>query len=284
MSPISGLLGSAFALANLVLIVWLLSRTPLWPDFRTGRRLPDGSRRKGAGTTWTWVFACIMWGASTSFALVMLTALPIMDITSKLGWDFVSASFGGAYPEEIVKSLGIVIILFSFRQLNRPWHGLVSGAIVGLGFEVNENILYGATGALLDPNSDLAGLIGMWQIRTFVGPLLHTVLSAIAGYGIALALFRAGKTTRWRWAVGCGGVGIAFALHFIWNLMWVNPVLAYINIAVVCLLMYPLIIYLFWSCWKQARVDCSYAWTPGAITSVHELSLIDAHSTANKAS
>ncbi|WP_080792763.1 PrsW family intramembrane metalloprotease [Corynebacterium pacaense] len=281
-SPVSGLLGMVFGAVYLVLIPWLLSRTPLWPDFRSGRRMPDGSRRKGDGATWTWMLACLMWGGSASFAVVMVTALPIMGITDKLGWVFVSASLGGAYPEEIVKSLGILLILYSFRQLNRPWHGLVTGAIVGLGFEVNENILYGATGALMDPNSDFAGLISMWQLRTFVGPLLHTVFSAIAGYGIALALFRAGKSAGWRWAVGCGWVFIAFTLHFAWNLLWENTVIAYVNIVVVCLVMYPLIGYLIWTCWRQARVDASYAWAPGAITSTRELSLIDAHAVENR--
>lgn len=265
-APFAGVLGLVFSLLYLIIVIWLLSRTPLWPDFTTFRKTPEGLKRRGQGSTTQWVAASLLWGAFVSFGLVMIFGLSVMDLTTKLGLDFFMASFAGAYPEEIAKSLGIALILLSFRQLNRPWHGLATGALVGLGFEVNENLLYGSTGALLDPNSDLDGVLMMWGYRTVFGPLIHTILSAFAGYGIALALFRAHKTTAWRWGVAGFWVFVAFALHFAWNLMWENQIASIINMVVVSVIMYPLIGYLIVRSWREARTDQTYAYTPGVFT------------------
>lgn len=265
-NPLAGILGVVFTLFYLVIVIWLLSRTPLWPDFKSFRRTPEGNKRRGHGSTTQWVAASLLWGAFVSFGLVMIFGLSVMDLTTKLGLDFFMASFTGAYPEEIAKSLGIALILLSFRQLNRPWHGLATGALVGLGFEVNENLLYGSTGALLDPNSDLDGVLMMWGYRTVFGPLIHTILSAFAGYGIALALFRAHKTLAWRWGVACAWIFVAFALHFAWNMMWEAQLASMINMIMVSLIMYPLIVYLIVRSWRDARADHTYAYTPGIVT------------------
>ena len=170
----------------------------------------------------------------------------------------------------------MAVILLSFRQLNRPWHGLATGALVGLGFEINENLLYGAVGGLMDPNSDLSGMLFMWQIRTIAGPLIHTVLTALAGYGIALALFRAGKSTGWRVGVVAAWIALVFALHFMWNLLWESTAAAITTYVIISLIMYPVVGYLIWRSWREARADSTYAYAPAAITGTTELALVDA--------
>lgn len=278
--PLATLLGIVFAILYLVIITWLLSRTPLWPDFTTFRRTPSGEKRRGHGSTTQWVGASLLWGGLASVGIVMVSGLPVMDLMTKLDLDFFMASMAGAYPEEIAKSLGVALILLSFRQLNRPWHGLATGALVGLGFEVNENLLYGSTGALLDANSDIDGVLFMWGYRTIAGPLIHTIFTAFAGYGIAQALFRAHKSTAWRWGVAIAWIGVAFALHFAWNLLWESFTASIINIVVVSLIMYPLIGVLIWRSWREARTDRTYAYAPGALTNSTDLALIDAPAAA----
>ncbi|BAU94533.1 hypothetical protein N24_0271 [Corynebacterium suranareeae] len=265
--PLSSVLSFVFAVIYMAVVLFALSRTPLWPNFKT----PGATKRAGL----KWAVASLWWGAFVSFGLIMLLAGPILSITDKLNWDFVSMSFGGAYPEEIAKALGVAIILLSFRQLNRPWHGFITGTLVGLGFEVNENILYGATGAMMDPNSDIEGVLMMWQYRTLLGPFIHTLLTGFAGYGIALAFFRARKTIAWRWGVAIGWTLIAFALHFAWNLLWEDDIASIINIVVVSVIMYGLAIYIFWSNWAEARDDSSYAFAPGIITNTKDLALVE---------
>lgn len=253
-SWVGALMGVGFAVVYLVVVLWLLSRSPMWP------------RRDGAG--WQWVLASLVWGGGVSFVLVMIGGLPITVLTERLGWKLVSASFGGAYPEEIAKVLGVGVMLFAFRALNRPWHGLMTGALIGLGFEVAENVMYGAFGATLDPNSDVDGSLFVWGVRVFAGPGLHIVFSALAGWGLGQAVFVAGRSTAWRVGVAAGWLFVAFALHFAWNLMWPKEAWLVTNYLVVAAVMYPLVIWVWVRAHRRARADDSYAFSPAPVTTV----------------
>lgn len=256
-SPVGASLSVVFAVLYLALVLWLLSRSPMWPE------------RVGAG--WRWVVASLLWGGGVSFLLVMIGGVPVMAITDRLGLQFLVASLGGAYPEEISKALGVGVVLFSFRALNRPWHGLMTGAVVGLGFEVTENALYGAFGALLDPNTDVTGALEIWGVRIFAGPGLHIIFSALAGWGLGLAMFTANRSTSWRLSTAAGWLLVAFALHFAWNLLYPAGWMMIANYIVVSLVMYPLIIVVWIRAHKACRADRSYAFTPVPITSVGQL-------------
>ncbi len=229
-----GLIGAAIYLA---VGTGIFRALPLWP--------------KAGG--W-WYFSCLIWGSGISVGIVSLFATPLVTITEKLGWQAVTASLAGAYPEEIVKSLGIAIILLHFRELNRPWHGLVTGAMVGLGFETLENFTYGAVGSLLHADSDLYGAMTMWGLRSVAGPGLHVCLSALAGLGIGYALLLADAQRRWLYAIA--GVGAAFCLHFCWNVIWdTNELAQVLWLLVVACVLYSATIYAIWFCVKQAKID-----------------------------
>ncbi|HHU67961.1 PrsW family intramembrane metalloprotease [Corynebacterium sp.] len=253
-SPLGGLVGVGLAAVLLAVVLWLLSRSPMWPE------------RSGAG--WRWVVAGLLWGAGVSFTFVMVGGVPIITITNRLDMTLFAASFGGAYPEEIAKFLGVGVILFSFRALNRPWHGLMTGAVIGLGFELAENIMYGASGAVEDPNSDLTGVLGMWGLRLVLGPGLHVIFSALAGWGLGLALFTAGRSRAWRAGVAGGWLFVAFSLHFLWNTMWPQEWMLLTNYLVLSLIMYPLFIWVWVRAHRAARADASYAWTERPLTSL----------------
>lgn len=250
-------LGVLFSVLYVAFVLWLLRRSPMWPE------------RGGAG--WRWVAASLLWGGGVSFLLVMLGGLPVLAITDRLGLRLISASLGGAYPEEIAKVLGVGVILFSFRALNRPWHGLVTGAVVGLGFEVVENAMYGSFGAILDPNTDVTGTLEMWGVRIFAGPGLHIVFSAVAGWGLGLAVFAAGRSTAWRLRTAAGWLFVAFALHFAWNLLYPEGWMMIANYIVVSLVMYPVFIVVWIRAHRACRADRSYAFTPVPVTSVRQV-------------
>lgn len=250
-------LGVLFSVLYVAFVLWLLSRSPMWPE------------RGGAG--WRWVAASLLWGGGVSFLLVMLGGLPVLAITDRLGLRLISASLGGAYPEEIAKVLGVGVILFSFRALNRPWHGLVTGAVVGLGFEVVENAMYGSFGAILDPNTDVTGTLEMWGARIFAGPGLHIVFSAVAGWGLGLAVFMAARSTAWRLRTAAGWLFVAFALHFAWNLLYPEGWMMIANYIVVSLVMYPVFIVVWIRAHRACRADRSYAFTPVPVTSVRQV-------------
>ncbi|WP_151529631.1 MULTISPECIES: PrsW family intramembrane metalloprotease [Corynebacterium] len=255
LSPQGFVVGIPCAVLYAVVIISLLRRTPLWPSARTA----PGLRR--SQVLW-WVLSAMSWGAFASFELTMLSGGPIMALTSKLGWDMVEASLGGAYPEEISKVLGVVLIIFSFRFLNRPWHGFITGALVGLGFEIAENLLYGTVGAVYHPASDLWGALHMWGLRTLLGVGLHVVLSAIAGWGVGYALFGGSKVARLstsrRILIALGWLLASFVGHFWWNLQWGNTVAMGVSIVLAGCYIYGLFIVLLVRLWKQAKRDTGY--------------------------
>lgn len=250
----AALLSVGFGIIYTIVVILIFRWSAVWP-------------RAGA---W-WLTACLVWGAGVSFLVVMISGLPLLALMENLGWTFVTASFGGAYPEEIVKALGVAVILLSFRQLTRPWHGFATGAMIGLGFEVFENLLYGTFGAMMDPNSDVLGVIQIWLVRVFAGPGLHVVFTALIGWGIGLALFTAGRSTAWRWGVAVGWIFIGFAFHFAWNLMWEETVMQLINMAVVAVFMYPLFIWVWVHAHRSARRDPSQVTIPLPLMNFAEL-------------
>ncbi|WP_151641042.1 PrsW family intramembrane metalloprotease [Corynebacterium sp. 11A] len=255
LSPQGFVVGIPCAVLYAVVIISLLRRTSLWPSARTAPGLQRSQVLR-------WVVSAISWGAFASFGLTMLSGGPIMALTSKLGWDKVEASLGGAYPEEISKALGVVIIIFSFRFLNRPWHGFITGALVGLGFEITENLLYGTIGAVYHPASDLWGALHMWGLRTLLGVGLHVVLSAIAGWGVGYALLGGPQVARLstprRIFIALGWLLASFAGHFWWNLQWGNTVAMGVSIALAGCYIYGLFIVLLVRLSKQAKRDTGY--------------------------
>lgn len=252
MSVSGAAIGIVLATLYVGLVVWLLSRSRMWPA-------PDG-----AG--WRWVAASLVWGSGVSLGIVAISGLPIMELTEKLGWDAVAASFGGAYPEEIAKALGVGVILFVFRGLNRPWHGLLTGALVGLGFEAIENALYGSMGSLLSPTSDVSGALEIWFARIVTGPGLHIIFSALAGWGLGLAIFSARRSTAWRYSVAGSWLFVAFLLHFLWNIMWPENWMFLANYVAVALMMYPLFVWVWLRARRAYKADDTYSFTPRPVT------------------
>lgn len=235
LSSVGTWVGLLFGALYLVAGTLLFRAGPLWPN---------------AGSLW-WL-SCVAWGAGMSVALVFPASTGWTNITDKLGWEPVAASFSGAYPEELSKAFGVVIILYAFRKLNRPWHGFVTGGLVGLGFEVHENVIYGATGALLDPNSDFNGAVEMWFTRMVAGPGLHIVFTALAGWGIGLAMFRR-DSLRGLWWVVAG-----LLLHFVWNILWPSEFWLVVHYVALTILIYPLFIWVYWQAVRAKETDNSY--------------------------
>lgn len=181
------------------------------------------------GTPKRLVVLALLWGGAASVVMAAVVVQPpVVSAVDKLGWYSVTASFAGAYPEEIAKGLGIWLLLWMGRAWwNRPWHGIVAGLLVGLGFEVYENMMYAMMLAVMDPVSDLQGAFSTYFVRVIAGPAKHMMFSALVGYGIGLAMFvgaKAGKRRGGAWRLGAivlwGGLG--FLTHFAWNVRWFN--------------------------------------------------------------
>ncbi|QDZ43211.1 PrsW family intramembrane metalloprotease [Corynebacterium sp. sy039] len=241
--PSTFLLSMLFAVVLFAAIFCILRFSRLWP------------KGKGRG----WLFAALLWGGAFSTVVPLFIAQPIIDLCAKTRLFALAASFGGAYPEEILKGMGVLFILWLFRYLDRPWHGFVVGALVGLGFEVVENILYGAQGALFDPNSDIAGVTQSWFTRTIFGFGLHPIFTGCTGYGLGHALLRAGWSKKKRILIATSWFMLGFGLHFAWNIALDSEVMMIVVHIVLLVLAYAIFLY----CYIRSHLAAKNA--PGVI-------------------
>ncbi|UBI06570.1 PrsW family intramembrane metalloprotease [Corynebacterium falsenii] len=202
---------------------------------------------------WVWLPIALWWGAGAGMGFVMIAGDGVTNLFEQLGLPIFTVSLSGAWPEEIGKGLGTLLILLCIPALKRPWHGLAVGAFVGLGFVVIENIGYGVSGGMLNPVSNVAGVSQIWLTRTIAGPMQHAIFTGIAGWGIGLGLFSRGKSTAWRWTVALGFVLLGFFCHFLWNASPSDPKVNYMTMGVAALVGYGTFIFLLFRARKLEK-------------------------------
>ncbi|GAB3948062.1 PrsW family intramembrane metalloprotease [Corynebacterium tapiri] len=230
-------LGLLFTVIYTAVGVWLISRTPWWPKHvRTAR----------------WVATCLLWGGGAGM-LIAMTGVWATSLATDHGWEEAIASWGGAYNEELGKLLGTGLILASFSGLTRPWHGLATGFLVGLGFETAENLGYGAMGGDTDPYSDMHGMLESWALRMVAGVLLHAVLAGIAGWALGWAFFTIRRSFAWRVGIVAGAWAFGFLIHFAWNYTVMVRDWDVVKIVVVAVIMYGAFAYVAWRAWVWSR-------------------------------
>ena len=251
-------------------VTWLLSRHAAWPH----PLQQSGTTGLGLSAWWrmnSWWIVALLWGGSvcTLGAQIMAPAMPLME---KLGMPMFTASFAGAYPEEFLKALGVLVIALSTRYVTRPWHTFMVGFMVGLGFEVVENCYYSVSLAVLDPTSDLSGALTSWGTRMVLGVFLHPICTALAGYGFGHALYRAEWTPSRRLLTALGFYLMGFAIHFFWNMRMDNEIASISILIAVGILLYVLGIYFLVRIQREATSDRTYAvttvessWMPATI-------------------
>ena len=172
------------------------------------------------GTPLRLVLMALAWGGVVAATLAgAVFSFPWLSVSEKLGLHALSMSLAAAVPEEVLKGLGVWILLWIGRAWwNRPWHGLVAGMLVGLGFGAVEHMTYALNLAVLHPESDVYGVIVFYGMRLILVPLLHMLMTGIVGYGIGKAMYegpRLGHPARFLQLAGWGA--LAMSAHFAWN-------------------------------------------------------------------
>jgi RsiW-degrading membrane proteinase PrsW (M82 family) len=164
------------------------------------------------------------WGAMVATMAAMPGNRALLGLTAKLiGPDFAMAwgpAIASPAVEELLKALGLVmIVLVARRQINSVLDGMVYGALIGLGFQVVENIFYALNAVEMANGGDtVAPVVATFFLRGFLAGLWsHTLFSAVAGAGIAWFLVRTDRPLPVRWGGLFVGLGLAWAVHFIWN-------------------------------------------------------------------
>lgn len=169
------------------------------------------------------------WGGLVATSAAISGSAALQNILAKQGSPELAAQWGpalaGAGVEEILKVLGVFAI-----ALVTPYHtasivsGFSYGALVGLGFQVIEGVVYAVSAAAVYAGHDQVGpVVAAFLVRGFMAGLWsHTLFTALAGAGVAYALVRRDQPVLLRGGVALGLFLTAWGFHFLWN----SPVLS----------------------------------------------------------
>ncbi|GGK35859.1 hypothetical protein GCM10010124_30660 [Pilimelia terevasa] len=164
------------------------------------------------------------WGALVATTLAVAGTPAANNLLAKVASPDFAAAWGpavaGATVEEVVKTLGVwAIVLLAAGYVNSVLDGFVYGALVGLGFQVAENVVYAISAVALAGLGDRPdAVVTTFLLRGVLGGLWsHTLFSGLAGAGIGYLVVRHQRSWTVRVltaALACTGAWLA---HFIWN-------------------------------------------------------------------
>jgi RsiW-degrading membrane proteinase PrsW (M82 family) len=164
------------------------------------------------------------WGGLVATSVSIPGSTALENLVAKLGSPHLAAEWGatlaGPAVEEIAKTLGVVaIVLIARQQINSVLDGVVYGAMVGLGFQIAEDIVFAVGAVALAGQGDqIQPVIATFLLRGFLsGVWSHTLFGALAGAGIGYLVVRRDKTFAFRLGVALLAVLGAWASHALWN-------------------------------------------------------------------
>jgi RsiW-degrading membrane proteinase PrsW (M82 family) len=129
--------------------------------------------------------------------------------------------------EELYKGAGLVAIyLMAKGEFNSLMDGLVYGAMIGLGFQVMENVQYFLHAAAQSGVDQLGAVVGTYFVRVVLAGLYsHTLFSGLMGFGFAYAVTRRDVSRPRRFGVAALFAVLAWAAHFVWNSPWLDSLM-----------------------------------------------------------
>ncbi|WP_283139308.1 PrsW family intramembrane metalloprotease [Rhizohabitans arisaemae] len=166
--------------------------------------------------------AAFVWGGLVATGLALTANTASLSFLAKVDPTFASAwgpAVAGPTTEETLKMMGvIVIVLINRNQFDRVLDGFVYGALVGLGFQFVEDMLYGLAAAAQTGESWVSAVVINFVLRGLVNGLwTHAAWTAIAGAGVACFVTRR-ELSRWkRVTVATCLFLVAWFLHFLNN-------------------------------------------------------------------
>jgi RsiW-degrading membrane proteinase PrsW (M82 family) len=168
----------------------------------------------------------ILWGGVVATSAALSGGAALQNLLAKVFSPAAAARWGPAVTGAAVEELVMV-------------DGFVYGALVGLGFQLIEDMVFALSAVALDAGVDaIAPVIGSFLVRGFLGGLWsHTLFTALAGAGVAYALTRRSHPAWQRTAVALLLFGLAAGFHFLWNspFLAVRPPIGLLGVVAVVL-------------------------------------------------
>ena len=165
-----------------------------------------------------------LWGGLVATSISIRGTGALYNLLAKLVSPAFAATWGpalaGPTVEEVAKVLGVVaIVLIARAQVNSVLDGVVYGALVGLGFQVVENVAYAVNAVAMAGRGDQVGpVMATFLLRGFLAGLWsHTLFTALAGAGIGYLVVRTDRSALERVGVAAAAFAGAWACHLLWN-------------------------------------------------------------------
>jgi RsiW-degrading membrane proteinase PrsW (M82 family) len=157
--------------------------------------------------------------ANSAFLTFLQHVLPSNQVES---W---GASVVAPVDEEFYKGAGLVMIYLIARdEIDGLMDGLVYGAMIGLGFQVMENIQYFVHAAA--QSGHMGAVVGTFFVRVLIAGLYsHMLFTGLLGFGFAYFVTR--RTESWARRAGVFALFIvlAWAAHFVWDSPWLDSLM-----------------------------------------------------------
>ncbi|TQM79172.1 RsiW-degrading membrane proteinase PrsW (M82 family) [Saccharothrix saharensis] len=164
------------------------------------------------------------WGGFAATYLAIPANTAIFSLAAKLGGPRFSADWGAALAgpivEETLKILGVVLLVLVARNQFRTVLSVVAtGAVVGLGFQVLEDLSYSLNSAIAFPmDNEVLPVALVFGTRGILsGIWSHAMYTSIAAFGVGYFLTRRTKPFAQRLGVAIGAYLVAWSVHFFWN-------------------------------------------------------------------
>nr|WP_225751039.1 PrsW family intramembrane metalloprotease [Pseudoclavibacter sp. Marseille-Q3772] len=159
---------------------------------------------------------CFLWGGGASILGTLLVGNFLLEVAASsiaknIDLEAFSLLVQGPFIEELMKSLGVVIVLLiAWREVHGLLDGFVYAAMVGSGFAFTENIVYFAS-------SGSTGLDFVWLlvVRGILSPFAHVVFTGALGLALGWAVKR--REPLHFVIAGVLGTLVAVGLHSMWN-------------------------------------------------------------------
>ncbi|KUL42039.1 PrsW family intramembrane metalloprotease [Actinoplanes awajinensis] len=208
---------AAYPLATVTAVgLFALLAVPFW---RFVQEL-DFLEREPAGL----LVVAFAWGGLVATTVSIPGSVALENLIAKLGSPGLAADWGAALAgpsvEEIAKTLGVVaIVLIARSQVNSVLDGVVYGALVGLGFQIVEDIVFaiGAV-AMAGQGDEVQPVITTFLVRGFLaGVWSHTLFGALAGAGVGYLVVNTERSRGRRITMAGLALFGAWASHVLWN-------------------------------------------------------------------
>ena len=199
------------ALISGAIVFGLLAVAYLWFIHDEDRYTTVPRKLAAAGFVWGAVAAV---GAFALFGNDAVMNLYAKAFGASFAFDW-GAALTAPVNEELAKGAGMLLLLtLAPRLIRSPFDGLVVGALVGLGFQISEDISYAFLGAA-NSFGDLGAAWATIIARTLASIPSHWMFSGIFGAGLVWFIGRPEVPARK--GLGAALMLTAMLMHGLWN-------------------------------------------------------------------